>query len=262
MCDFCTQHNDGKKWFLNAENYSQELLHDPARKEIIQNFYHKQIGEGNKNISKLEKIAEQKPALIKRVAPAFTEKQQKEHWGQVVTLEEVEEIIERTNSIVRFACGCMWEKEKKEGRYCFGISFNPSAWYNELDMEWFDAPHIAHMEDMTKKEAMACIRQYDRKGMVHSVWTFGTPFIGAVCNCDMQYCLAMRASYKVGMSAMFRGLKTAGINSDLCSSCGACKEVCQLNAISENSDSYRVSSSKCIGCGTCRSVCENNAISL
>ena len=28
MCQFCTEHGEGKKWYLLMENYSKELLHE------------------------------------------------------------------------------------------------------------------------------------------------------------------------------------------------------------------------------------------
>ena len=33
MCDWCTQHGDGKKWYLNVKNYSKDSLKDEAAVE-------------------------------------------------------------------------------------------------------------------------------------------------------------------------------------------------------------------------------------
>ncbi|GAH22893.1 unnamed protein product, partial [marine sediment metagenome] len=27
MCEYCTEHGEGKKWYLQMKNYSDELLH-------------------------------------------------------------------------------------------------------------------------------------------------------------------------------------------------------------------------------------------
>src|SRR4030042_4554897 len=38
MCEFCTQHGEGKQWYLQMKNYSNELLHTPLtpqEKEIV-----------------------------------------------------------------------------------------------------------------------------------------------------------------------------------------------------------------------------------
>ena len=36
---------------------------------------------------------------------------------------------------------------------------------------------------MTVKEGLELIHQLNKKGYVHSIWTFKTPFIGGLCNC-------------------------------------------------------------------------------
>ncbi len=38
MCEFCTQHGEGKKWYLQAKNYSEELLND-QRKQFMAEFF-------------------------------------------------------------------------------------------------------------------------------------------------------------------------------------------------------------------------------
>ena len=38
MCEFCTEHGEGKKWYLQMKNYSEELLHvelTSRQKEIV-----------------------------------------------------------------------------------------------------------------------------------------------------------------------------------------------------------------------------------
>ena len=38
MCQFCHQHGEGKKWYLEARNYSEELLSDITRRRYILHF--------------------------------------------------------------------------------------------------------------------------------------------------------------------------------------------------------------------------------
>ncbi len=38
MCEFCTKHGEGKKWYLQMKNYAEELLHEElssTQKEIV-----------------------------------------------------------------------------------------------------------------------------------------------------------------------------------------------------------------------------------
>ena len=39
MCEFCTKHGEGKKWYLNAKNYSNDLLSDIRRREYVKDFF-------------------------------------------------------------------------------------------------------------------------------------------------------------------------------------------------------------------------------
>ena len=55
----------------------------------------------------------------------------------------------------------------------------------------------------------------------------------------------------------------AKIDTDECVACGVCAdERCQVNAIEEEDDVYRIIPEKCIGCGLCISTCPSEAISM
>ncbi len=56
MCEFCTQHGEGEKWYLNARNYSTELLNELQRRKFISHFYYQSIEKGNRSLSLLERI--------------------------------------------------------------------------------------------------------------------------------------------------------------------------------------------------------------
>lgn len=56
--------------------------------------------------------------------------------------------------------------------------------------------------------------------------------------------------------------KYAEIDSDLCTNCGICKNVCFYRAISEGDDCHIVDPSLCDGCGLCPQMCPVNAIKL
>ncbi len=49
------------------------------------------------------------------------------------------------------------------------------------------------------------------------------------------------------------------ITSD-CVSCGACVDVCPVEAISEGEDKYVIDADTCIDCGTCVDECPSGAI--
>lgn len=50
------------------------------------------------------------------------------------------------------------------------------------------------------------------------------------------------------------------INKEKCVSCGACKDACPVDAISQDTDGKMViDPAKCISCGSCRAVCPTEA---
>ncbi|MDP8217221.1 MAG: hypothetical protein P9M03_00650 [Candidatus Theseobacter exili] len=169
MCEFCTKHGEGKKWYLNANNYSTELLNELKRKNLIGSFYNRIIGDGNKKVKRIEKLFKKNPKLTKRIAPEFTREMKIAHFGQVIPVEDVNKIFNLANSIVRLTCGCSWELEKKEKRCCFGISIGPPDWFDEVDKEYFGSPDVSKMEYFNIDDAIKCVNALDNKEMVHSM---------------------------------------------------------------------------------------------
>ncbi len=51
------------------------------------------------------------------------------------------------------------------------------------------------------------------------------------------------------------------IDASECISCGACAEVCPVDAISEGDDAYVIDPELCTDCGTCVDECPVGAIS-
>jgi Pyruvate/2-oxoacid:ferredoxin oxidoreductase delta subunit len=52
------------------------------------------------------------------------------------------------------------------------------------------------------------------------------------------------------------------VNSDLCTSCGTCVDLCQMKALSIHDDLLVVNLDRCIGCGVCIANCPEEAITL
>jgi len=105
MCEFCLKHGEGKKWYLQAENYSDDLMSDIRRRKFIENFF-TDIESHKKDVDRLEKL-EKAPSFIRAiVARLISRKMKKVHYGQVVPIEDIEQIFGLVNSIVRVACIC------------------------------------------------------------------------------------------------------------------------------------------------------------
>ncbi|MDA8082590.1 MAG: 4Fe-4S binding protein [Nitrospiraceae bacterium] len=264
MCEFCTRHGEGKEWYLNVRNYSEELLHDPERIRMIRNFYREMIGHGQDSVSRMEKMHQRNPRLLDRIRNAYTAEMKSVHFGQVLPVEEVRRVLTFCNTVVRLPCGCRWAAGREEKRACFGISYGSGGWFEELDMDYFGAPDVARFDYLDREQAIEAISDLGGQGLVHSVWTFQTPFIGAICNCDLKSCLAMRSTVGLGMPLMFRAEKIAVLAEDACIGCRECMGRCQFDAIRFDDASGRaeIVSRNCFGCGACRSACPSDAIRL
>lgn len=268
MCEFCHKHGEGKKWYLQAENYSEDLLSDLRRRKFIADFF-SNPEEIRKQIGKLEGL-NKAPGFVRSVLmPYMVGRQKKVHFGQVLPIEDVETIFGFVSSIVRLPCMCRHINLGSEQRYCYGISMAPQEGefakiIREIDMDYLTGPDTAGLEKLTKEEAMESLRQHEKEGLCHSVWTFMAPFIGGICNCDRSDCGAMQATVTHGFPVMFRAEYVAEMNPELCNGCRQCMRVCQFGAIGYSAANKKtfIDPRRCYGCGICRTSCTKDAIRI
>ncbi len=268
MCQFCHEHGDGQKWYLKAENYSQELLNDLERRRILEEFLPKYGKMKGSEIEAGFQKAVKGPAWLRKFFYYFREKRaRREHFGQVVPLEDLNRILDLTSSIVRIPCICRkMNKGRNDAEYCFGFGFDPEKMLDmrdALSKTFQRGPEDAHFDRLSKEETLDLLRKFEQQGLVHTIWTFKTPFIGGLCNCDRADCLAM-LSDRYDFRAFFRGEYVAEVSQEDCTGCQACKTLCQFGAIGFSVVDQKsfVDPRRCYGCGICRSACEMQAIDL
>jgi NAD-dependent dihydropyrimidine dehydrogenase PreA subunit len=255
MCEFCHQHGEGKKWYLTMENYSRDLLDQDGRREYASHFlnnFHKETPLGEKQLDMIKGTP-----LHAMVRPYLINRQKANHYGQVLPMEEVEQIFRQVEGVVRLPCVCRRITTGNfNARYCYGLTLDKRLW-DELDDSF-------SLEMISADEALESIRKLDKEGLVHSVWTFKTPYIGGVCNCD-QDCMAYRMTHaKKHFPVMFRAEWVAAVNPDQCNGCKNCMRQCQYGAIrySSNNKKVYIDPKECYGCGVCRAVCHKDAVTL
>jgi Pyruvate/2-oxoacid:ferredoxin oxidoreductase delta subunit len=268
MCDFCHQHGEGKKWYLDARNYSEDLLSDLKRRRFIERFFASpdHIAKGDRALGKLDKI----PSFLTRgIRRTITGKQKVNHFGQVVPIEDIEKILGFTTSVVRLACICRHVLAGSEQRYCYGMSLAPGGGeliklLREIDPAYLIGPGTGGLEFMPREEALAFMRENEEEGLCHTVWTFVTPFLGSICNCSLPGCMAMKSTLTYKTPVMFRSEYLARVDAEKCSGCGECAKLCPFDAFHphKRKAKARVDLKKCYGCGICRNACAREAISL
>jgi ferredoxin len=237
------------------KNYSRELLDQDGRREYMADFLNGFHNRVPGSIARLDRV--RKTPVMNLLRPILTGEQKRSHYGQVVPMEEVEQIFEIAAGAVRLPCVCRRVTTgDMNARYCYGLC---------LDEQLMDSLDDSFsLEILTKEQAVDSVRKLDREGLVHSVWTFKTPYIGGLCNCD-QDCMAYRMTHaRRDYPVMFRSEWVAEVSLDECNGCRQCMRQCQYGAIrySSNNKKVYVDPAACYGCGVCRASCSRQAIAL
>ena len=262
MCEFCHQHGEGQKWYLNTANYAADLFDDAAKRsavDVLSALMPTPPKPWTPNRAQM--FAWQH---ARRLARWVARRHQRDvHWGQVVPLEDAHLLVDMLDFVVRLPCTCRAANTgDRNARYCFGIGVA------EVEEPWRRLFHEAidpslSLEKLTKEQAKEALTDLDRRGAVHSVWTFKSPYIGGICNCDRD-CNAMQGQLAWEYPVMFRAEYVARIEPERCNGCRQCMRQCLFGALGHSlmSGKCSVDSTLCYGCGLCRAACHHDAISL
>lgn len=276
MCEFCTEHGEGKKWYLEMKNYSQELLHAElsagqkgiaqvtTRVEWLDGFLEDTVIPAIGDLSHTrEEPSDERPAAeppqVELSEEEIVARRKAEHFGQVLPLEDVERVIDIVDSITRMPCGCRFiSTGKTDKRYCFGFGLDRLGILGKFP----DA--ASSLEVVDKREAKEVFRRYDEEGLIHSIWTGVTPYVVGMCNCDRD-CMAYKGYIEMrGAPGFFRAEYTCQVDWDRCTGCKSCMSQCQFGAQFYSSALSKVfiDPTRCYGCGVCRAACPDDAITL
>jgi ferredoxin len=266
MCEFCTKHGEGQKWYLQMKNYAAELLREelpaaqqrtvgaPTRLEWNRRFWKGFVMPAVTGVTPPPPVEPAEPAQPRTLAD-----RQVEHFGQVLPIEDVEQIIDRVDSITRMPCGCrFFNTGKTDKRYCFGLGVDRFGVLGEFP------DSASSLEVLTRDEARQALRHYDQEGLIHTVWTGVTPYVIGICNCDRD-CGAYKGYIEMrGAPNFFRAEYVCQVDWDLCTGCKSCMSQCQFGAQFYSSALSRVyiDPGRCFGCGVCRAACPADAIAL
>lgn len=265
MCEFCTKHGEGKKWYLNAKNYSSDLLEDLRRRRYVKEFFYHTDKVYRRYFGLVKMLPFDLPLIGAPLREAVKRIFIDLHWGQVVPIEDIAEILSRTNTVTRIPCVCRKITAGTEARTCFLISMDPSKAgpAQIMDASYFGGPDVSRFETVSREVALEFMRLQEQNGLFHSIWTLGSPFIAAICNCDHEACIAMRIK-DAAAPIFFKAEYAVRLDRDVCTGCRRCVRVCPFKALSCDAASRKavVAQDKCYGCGICRSVCKAGALTM
>ena len=268
MCEFCTEHSEGRKWYLEMKHYSAELLNarltgrelalagTETRLGWVQRFWRAFVLPA----AGVKTTPEEWDAQAEAATPAERLANAKAvHFGQVIPMKDVEAVLDLGTSITRIPCGCRYlTTGQTNARYCFGLGLDQWGVMGKYP----DAS--ASLETLDREEAKRVIRKFDEDGLVHSVWTGMTPFVVGLCNCDRD-CGAYRFYIeKRGRPSFFRAEYVCAVDPDRCSGCKSCMKQCQFGAqfYSHRQSKVYIDPTRCFGCGVCMAACPSDAVKL
>jgi len=265
MCQFCVEHGEGKRWYLQAQNYSADLESDLERRAYVVDFI-AGFDRMRANAVTAGEILSKTPRPLAYLAKGtITRNMQRNHFGQPLPLEDVERVLEMATSITAIPCICrMHEPNRTADEVCIMVTSKPIDSVLADGFKDYDGgPELDDFHTLTKNEALSLMRSCEERGLMHSIWTFKTPFTAAICNCNLSSgCMAMKMTSRYDIKVMWRGETVATLDSEACTRCAACKRVCPFSAIEAGGGQVRFIAERCWGCGICRSACEHGAISL
>ena len=248
MCEICSAHGPGKRWYLDASNYSEKLFRNEDRESFIRDF----IVNFNENCKKIHRAS--LFPVVKKIARGKLKRYSKEdHTGQVVSFEDASAILRIAGRIFLTYCPCRRFLTGKDEMLCMTFSLVPEVGDR--------IPPYSGGKYIDAEKAIEMLEELGPKGYVHSVWTFQSPFIGALCNCKDRQCMALDISERFEFDFMIKGHEIARIETEACTGCGECVGICQFGGIVV-SDGKAFVNTNCHGCGNCCHVCKNDAITL
>jgi len=280
MCRHCVKFGDGKKWYLNPKNYTNEVIDSELTKvQMETNMVGQLLGlKGTmREIATTAKRFQYDVGFGEHIDDAFPDlNDEMAHTlregfpdlidlaigGQVVPLEDAEKIIDLSpGDIFVIPCLCRKYYGGKEKMCCMFPS--PGGEELQKNVSW-DTPN----KMVSKEEAKEMLREFDKEGLFHGIFWCPAPIPSMICNCEYPYCIALRARLHYDIVDTYRkGEYVSLVDPNKCNGCdGAplCQVKCTFGALKYSPTSGKVGTNQfqCWGCGICRTACPNNAITL
>ncbi len=265
MCQFCVEHGEGKRWYLQAEHYAADLESDLERRRYVVHFIDGFEEMRARAITAGEVIGTLPRPVARLAKDSISRKMRRDHFGQPLPIEDVEQVLDLATSITVIPCICrMHERNRDAEEVCVLVTSKPvDSVLAEGFKDYDGGPDLDDFHTLTKDEAMELMRSCEERGLMHSIWTFKTPFTAAICNCNLSSgCMAMKLTAGYDIKLMWRGETVARLDSERCTRCGACAEICPFSAIDAGRGSVTFHAERCWGCGICRTACAHDAIAL
>lgn len=264
VCEYCAMHGAGKKWYFNARNFSKELAKSDFVRDFCEGYFSREITPGFWK-AKEYLSSPIKDGEIEKVDSYY--KRFLHH--QVISTEEAIQVIrlasvqteDHEQTVVRLPCICRYaEYGSDPDLACYGIAFTDE--YTKRFPKYLEGGH----QYVSPDEAVDHLEKLiGEQPIVHAISALGVPYLGMLCNCDMNVCHPYLHHLRLGIDSPFhKGHFTAEVDEQKCASCGTCESVCPFKVpiLPKDSSVAVIDSEACYGCGVCIRNCPEGAISL
>ncbi len=195
-----------------------------------------------------EAAAKEHPAPHMRVIPIDTAVESDQ---QVLPFEDVRAIVEKARRLAVVPCPCRTAAKKCDKPREVCMQLNRAADY---------AIERGTGREITKAEAVTILRESQEAGLVHMTINTKTAE-HVICNCCGCCCIMIPVLVQRGVGMLGPSRYQANVDSDACTACSVCEDVCPFEAITVE-DTALISEEKCFGCGVCVGSCPETAITL
>jgi len=116
---------------------------------------------------------------------------------------------------------------------------------------------------VSRDEALSILKKSEEEGLVHMVDNAAGE-IKHTCNCCGHYCwnVGIIRRRKIPRDVLMAVYFIRETDSEACLGCGACADICPVEAVAVENEKAVVDKDWCIGCGVCAGVCPAEAVSL
>jgi len=270
------QHGAGGKWYLNAENYSNEVAEKYDLREFLLEQYLNFEQISVRKVGGVSPVGMDytfRMPIIGRVVKKMAERmlhskrpptnpfRPEGHIGQVVPMEDAIAILEHcaAEPIIEKNCMCRYMSRGEKEACC--INFGVMSEIIDQLPRFIPEKEKYHL---TREEAVARFREHNAKGYIGTIWYGPYPYINNLCSCATPECAGIRPRKDFGIKSIHKAEYLVALNEDACRACGACVAACQFGAISMDRTSGKpvIDLEHCYGCGVCRHACSTNALFL
>jgi len=266
MCFACDAYGDGGLWYLNPKNFARQLYKVKKPGEKASDYGTDPETQGGARRAQQMEVRFTDPERFQQIVKEENIATRMGLRGipQAIPLQDAFRVVEMAYPVAAMMCICRktyrgTEETNIDEYSCTGLGPGMLKW------ERWPERYRGGVHFMSVDEAKEWLTKWNKKGMMHSIMTFGGSYVGGICNCDYPDCAAIRNRLDYGFEgSLLKSHYVAKVSYDKCNGCGVCVQRCQFGALKfeVTMDKANIDMFRCFGCGLCQTGCPRGAIDL